>query len=125
MSSKIENGGLGEILYGARANLGLSLQEVAAAAGCSTAYVHKLEQGRVRSPSPRVLAGLGHTLGLEYETLMQSVGYGERVAPAASPPVSRYSNAHIVELLERLVDEVEGLRTEIVRHRSVHDAASS
>jgi len=101
---------LGSILGDARAAHDLSLQQVAQRAGCSAGYVHKLELDRVRTPSPRVLAGLAEALGLAYAELMAAAGY-EPAATKTEPPaipgaVKRFSNAHIVELLEHLQDEV-------------------
>jgi len=61
-----------------------------------------------------VLAGLAPTLGLDYQVLMSSAGYGESPEAPASPSVtSRFANAHIVELLEKLVDDVAQLRDEL------------
>jgi transcriptional regulator with XRE-family HTH domain len=112
---------LGRLLRDARGALGASLQDVAEEAGCSTAYVHKLEQDRVRTPSPRVLAGLARTLGLDYGLVMSTAGY-ETPPPedSASPPpaAARFSNAHIVQLLETLVSEVAELRKDLARNRS-------
>jgi transcriptional regulator with XRE-family HTH domain len=104
--------GLGRLLSEARTALGASLQDVADSAGCSSAYVHKLEQDRVRTPSPRVLAGLTKALGLEYDTVMQTVGYvpAKAEAAAAEPAtLNRFSNAHIVHLLEELKSDVATL----------------
>jgi transcriptional regulator with XRE-family HTH domain len=106
---------LGRALRDARAAHDLSLQEVAERAGCSPAYVHKLETDRVRTPSPRVLAGLAEALGLGYAELMRAAGYEqaeEHPVPAGRPgAVKRYSNAHIVELLEALQRDVDELKT--------------
>jgi transcriptional regulator with XRE-family HTH domain len=107
---------LGAILHGARTAHDLSLQEVARSARCSPGYVHKLEADRVRTPSPRVLAGLASALGLGYPDLMAAVGYDQPVAsgeerPAHARAVKRHSNAHIVELLEQLQQDVSGLRS--------------
>jgi len=45
---------------------------------------------------------------------MSSAGYGESPEAPASPSVtSRFANAHIVELLEKLVDDVAQLRDEL------------
>lgn len=106
---------LGALLKNARTAHDLSLQEVAERAGCSAGYVHKLESDRIRTPSPRVLAGLAEALGLSYDELMQAVGYEQL---ASSPPVrempgaiKRYSNAHIVQLLEQLQGEVLEIKT--------------
>jgi len=106
------------MLSGARSQLGASLDAVAAAAGCSSGYVHKLEQDRVRTPSPRVLAGLCAALGLEYASVMRAVGYEPACeGPTADPPLTpqRFSNAHIVALLEALQREVRELRHELER----------
>lgn len=112
MSSQVD--GLGQLLSEARAALGASLHEVAERAGCSPAYVHKLELGRVRSPSPRVLAGLARSLGIDYALLMIGAGYQAPTAvEAGDPEVPRFSNAHIVQLLENLVAEVGELRREL------------
>src|SRR5664279_461299 len=95
---------VGTLLKEARAAHGLSQQEVAQHAGCSAGYVHKLEADRVRTPSPRVLAGLAEALALSYGDLMQAAGYDQLEASPPAPrlpgAVKRYSNAHIVELLE-------------------------
>jgi HTH-type transcriptional regulator, competence development regulator len=106
---------LGALLGGARATVGTSLHDVAEGAGCSPAYVHKLEQDRVRTPSPRVLAGLARTLGLDYGAVMRAAGYEGTAATdtGASRTAPRFSNAHIVELLEGLVDEVAQLREDL------------
>ena len=105
------------MLADARAALGMSLQEVAEGAGCSTAYVHKLEQGRVRTPSPRVLGGLARALALDYGGVMGAAGYDAPSPQAvASPPVApRFSNAHIVQLLEALQADVTRLRKDLDR----------
>jgi transcriptional regulator with XRE-family HTH domain len=108
---------LGTVLGETRAAHDLSLQEVAERAGCSPGYVHKLESDRVRTPSPRVLAGLARALGLGYPTLMAAAGYGEvpddGEAPAPPTAVKRFSNAHIVSLLERLQSDVDEIRARL------------
>ncbi|MBV9424746.1 MAG: helix-turn-helix transcriptional regulator [Solirubrobacterales bacterium] len=105
---------LGTAIRAARAAHGLSLQQVAERAGCSPGYVHKLEMDRVRTPSPRVLAGLAEALGLPYDQLMGAAGY-EPLATAPTPPampgaIKRYSNAHIVKLLEEVQRELAAIR---------------
>jgi transcriptional regulator with XRE-family HTH domain len=104
---------LGTTLRTARTAHGLSLQEVAERAACSAAYVHKLEMDRVRTPSPRVLAGLAEALGLGYGDLMRAAGYDQLddqpTAPRPAGAVKRYSNAHIVELLEAIQRDVHEL----------------
>jgi transcriptional regulator with XRE-family HTH domain len=113
---------LGGILRDAREAHDLSLSSVAARARCSAAYVHKLEADRVRTPSPRVLAGLAEALGLAYADLMGAAGYGQpgmgQPPPAELPgAVKRYSNAHIVELLEEVLREVRDLRAAMAPHQ--------
>lgn len=105
---------VGARLRDARSAHGLSLHEVAERAGCSSGYVYKLEMDRVRTPSPRVLARLAEALGLAYSELMSAAGY-DLIAdgPPPGPPgaVKRYSNAHIVGLLEALQREVGDLKS--------------
>jgi len=105
---------LGETIRAARAAYDLSLQQVAERAGCSQAYVHKLEMDRVRTPSPRVLAGLAEALGLPYDELMSAADYeppATTPTPAAMPgAIKRYSNAHIVKLLEEVQAELAEIR---------------
>ena len=116
----MSNSTLGTILRDTRAAHDLSLQQVADRAGCSPGYVHKLELDRVRTPSPRVLAGLAEALGLAYAELMQAAGYEPAATtkePAAIPgAIKRYSNAHIVALLEQLQAEVHQIH-ELLAHR--------
>jgi transcriptional regulator with XRE-family HTH domain len=112
---------IGSVLREARTAHALSLHEVADRAGCSSAYVHKLEMDRVRTPSPRVLARLAEALGLVYEELMKAAGYDFAAdASQPSPPrppgaVKPYSNAHIVELLEALGRDVSELKAMLVK----------
>jgi transcriptional regulator with XRE-family HTH domain len=106
----VVNDSLGTILRDARTAHGLSQQEVADRARCSPGYVHKLEMDRVRTPSPRVLAGLAEALAVSYGELMRAAGYEHTDDARAAEPipgaVKRYSNAHIVQLLEQLQAEV-------------------
>ena len=110
---------LGELLHQSRTNHDLTLQDVAGRAGCSPGYVHKLEADRVRTPSPRVLAGLGRALGLGYAQLMAAAGYDPAgdgdpdTTPAVPGAIKRYSNAHIVELLEQIQRDLTDLRARL------------
>jgi transcriptional regulator with XRE-family HTH domain len=109
----VEHITLGTLLADARAALGVSLHDVAEHAGCSPGYVHKLEADRVRTPSPRVLAGLAEALGVAYDDLMHAAGYeAHEAAPAPPLPgvVKRYSNAHIVELLEAMQRDIAEIK---------------
>jgi transcriptional regulator with XRE-family HTH domain len=66
---------LGAQLRKARQERGLSLQAVAIPAEVSAAYLHKLEQGRVETPSPRPLRRIGEQLGIPYLRLLRLAGY--------------------------------------------------
>lgn len=66
---------LGTKLKRARSSLGVSLQSVATPAGISAAYLHKLEQGSIETPSPHVLRRVSGELGLPYLELMVLAGY--------------------------------------------------
>lgn len=70
---------LGKRLKLARMQRGVSLQTVAVPAMISAAYLHKLEQGRVGTPSPRVLKRVGRELGVPYLELMVLAEYLEEV----------------------------------------------
>jgi hypothetical protein len=69
----------------------------------------------LRTPSPRVLAGLAEALGLAYRELMRAAGYdqteGGPPAPELPGAVKRYSNAHIVQLLEQLRDDIQEIKS--------------
>jgi transcriptional regulator with XRE-family HTH domain len=108
---------LGSVLGRARAAHALSLSDVAAHAGCSPGYVHKLEADQVRTPSPRVLAGLARALGIAYGDLMSAAGYDtspiNEAPPAIPSAIKRYSNAHIVELLEQLQRDVDEIKARL------------
>jgi transcriptional regulator with XRE-family HTH domain len=66
---------LGEQLRDARTTRRLSLEAASRAAKISQGYLHKLEAGRVQSPSPRVLQRLSEVLGVSYGRLMQLADY--------------------------------------------------
>lgn len=117
---------LGNILGAARSAHGLSMQEVAQRAGCSPAYVQKLESDAVRTPSPRVLSGLAEALGLSYDETMQAAGYGPTATddpPAVPGAIKRFSNAHIVALLEEIQRDVADIKVELARAEHDHGPA--
>jgi transcriptional regulator with XRE-family HTH domain len=66
---------LGDRLRQVRKMRGWSLREAAERADISTAYLQKLEQDRVRSPSPNVLYKLAEQLKVPYSELMKLAGY--------------------------------------------------
>jgi len=116
------NPSLGTILKDVRTAHDLTLQQVADRARCSPGYVHKLEADRVRTPSPRVLAGLAEALALGYPELMRAAGYEQadetHPAPAVPGALPRYSNAHIVALLEELQQQVRDVHELVAQLRA-------
>jgi transcriptional regulator with XRE-family HTH domain len=111
--------GLGERLQRARKARKLSLDATAEPARISPAYLHKLEAGRVNTPSPRVLLRLAEVLELPYWELMDLAGYVPSGSPppkAGTPraaPTADYTTRRIVELLEELRAEVAEVRERV------------
>ena len=102
---------LGEELKRARAARRLSLDAAGRAAQISQGYLHKLEAGRVNTPSPRVLQRLGSVLEIPYERLMELAGYvpprpQEAIMPTATAP----TNQELVRLLEAVLRELGELK---------------
>jgi transcriptional regulator with XRE-family HTH domain len=105
---------LGDTLRDARGRRGLSLQAAGDAAQISTGYLHKLEAGRVGSPSPRVLQRLAGVLGVRYWTLMEEAGY---LAPATEDPTREDpmpatppTNEELARLLAAIRDDLARLQ---------------
>ncbi len=126
--------GLAPRLIQARRQRSRSLKAVAAEAGISPAYLQKLESGRVKSPSPRVLASLAGALRLRYGELMALAGYeppdpaGDGVAPPARGRVDRARIEKAVrEILEAIGEdpEREGLRQTPQRVAAMYDEVFS
>ena len=61
----------------------MTLEAASGAAKISPAYLHKLEAGRVMTPSPHVLRRLAGVFGVPYPTLMTLAGYLDHAEPAA------------------------------------------
>ncbi len=108
---------LGDTLRDARGRRGLSLQAAGDAAQISTGYLHKLEAGRVGSPSPRVLQRLAGVLGVPYWTLMEQAGYLEpRLRRDADPtredpmPATPPTNQELARLLAAIRDDLARLQ---------------
>jgi len=114
---------LGQRLREVRAARRGSLEAVGRAAKISPAYLHKLEAGVVKSPSPHVIRRLAEALEVPYAELMQLAGYidrGETTMATSGAP----TNAEIVRLLEALTREVAEIkRTQDELLRKVGDAA--
>ena len=114
---------LGEQLRDARKTRRLSLEAASREAKISQGYLHKLEAGRVQSPSPHVLQRLSEALGVPYHRLMQLADYlvpGEGGSPesgaieeekamtqtnAKSP-----TNSELARLLENVLRELAEVR---------------
>jgi len=114
---------LGDTLRDARGRRGLSLQAAGDAAQISTGYLHKLEAGRVGTPSPRVLQRVAGVLGVPYWTLMEQAGYLEPAHPArggaetaADPtredpmPATPPTNQELARLLAAIRDDLARLQ---------------
>jgi transcriptional regulator with XRE-family HTH domain len=105
---------LGAELRAGRRARRLSLQSAADSANVSTAYLHKLEADRVRSPSPHVLLRLAQALGIPYAVLMDEAGYllpdAEEGRMTTTRNVKTPTNARILEALERLSDDLGDVR---------------
>jgi transcriptional regulator with XRE-family HTH domain len=100
---------LGERLREMRSARRGSLEAVSRAAKISPAYLHKLEAGLVKAPSPHVIRRLAEALEVPYPTLMELAGYidrGESTMASSGAP----TNAEIVRLLEELTREVAALK---------------
>lgn len=114
---------LGEQLRAARTTRGLSLEAASRAAKISQGYLHKLEAGRVQSPSPRVLQRLSEVLGISYARLMKLADYlmpGEEGSPEpgvikegeamAQTEVKSPTNSELARLLKAILRELTGVR---------------
>jgi transcriptional regulator with XRE-family HTH domain len=85
-----------------RRTAGLRREEVAARATMSPDYYTRLEQGRERSPSERVLTALSRALELDEQAashLFDLAGHGER--PPAPVPAPDVDAAELVDLVHR------------------------
>ena len=116
---------LGLELKTARQARGLSLQAISIPADMSAAYVHKLEQGKVETPSPRSLRRLGEELGIPYTRLLGMAGYleeadlksGRSLGTDAADSLFGHklseSERQAVQAFVRLLVEQRSLRTNI------------
>ncbi|WFU42733.1 helix-turn-helix transcriptional regulator [Bradyrhizobium sp. CB82] len=66
---------LGKTLTAARERKGLSLRDVERATGLSNAYLSQIENGKIASPSPKVLHKIAILYELSYAALMSQAGY--------------------------------------------------
>jgi HTH-type transcriptional regulator, competence development regulator len=75
----------GSVLRQAREIRELSAGDAALAAGISAAYLSRLENDRVKRPSPHVLHQLSEALSVPYDELMRLCGYRVPGAPDDGP----------------------------------------
>ena len=103
---------LGDELKRERTERGLSLDAAARAAQISQGYLHKLEGGRVNTPSPRVLQRLGTVLEIPYERLMALAGYVPPRPQEATtmPTATAPTNQELVRLLDAVLKELGELK---------------
>ena len=66
---------LGDYLRSLRWQAGLTLRDLETKCGVSNAYLSQLERGRVKAPSPHVLASLAGCYGADYLDLLRRAGY--------------------------------------------------
>ncbi|BBB00315.1 putative DNA-binding protein [Actinacidiphila reveromycinica] len=88
---------------GSRRARGLRREEVAALAGISVDYLARVEQGRVRPPSPSVLGSLSRALRLtraERDHLFRAAGH----LPPAAGQIDRHLSPGVQRILDRLAD---------------------
>lgn len=79
---------LAKSLKDARSRQMMSLETASSAARISAAYLHKLEAGRVQTPSPHVLRRLAAVLETPYLDLMALAGYLDDTETAGAANVS-------------------------------------
>ncbi len=65
----------GEYLKALRESKGLTLRDVEKQTDVSNAYLSQLESGRIKQPSPTMLYKLSELYGIEYNILLEKVGY--------------------------------------------------
>ena len=77
---------LARLLRDARAAKGWTLRQAAGHTGISNGYLSLIEQGDVRSPSPRYLMILAESYGLAFDRLMALAGHPSGPGPSLTPP---------------------------------------
>lgn len=66
---------LGKTLARDRQAAGLSLEQLAQASGIDRSTIHRMEQGKVQSPTPKYLQRLAAALGTDVEDYFAMAGY--------------------------------------------------
>ena len=99
----------GEYFKAIRGTKGLTLRDVERETGISNAYLSQLESSKIKQPSPIHLFKLASLYEIEYEMLMEKVGYPvpqkENLETRKRTAYSRFGNIskeEEIELLEYL-----------------------
>ncbi len=86
---------LGEKLRAIRKERGLTIQQVATAAGLSKAFVSQIESG-IANPSLASLKRVGNALGIPLGHLFDAAGNGVEGAPSPTPAVEGADEVRVV-----------------------------
>ena len=82
-----------------------TLRDVERKTEISNAYLCQLEQGKIRQPSPITLHKLASLYGVNYELLMEKVGYP--VPSKVESKINTVTNAQISYRVGNITDEEE------------------
>jgi transcriptional regulator with XRE-family HTH domain len=104
---------LGSLIKRERERAGLTVRELADAAGLVASTVSRLETGFIATPRPEHLQKLAQALGIDVEELYVTVGY---LTPGALPELRPYLRAKY-GLTDELANRVEGF-VEAVRQET-------
>jgi transcriptional regulator with XRE-family HTH domain len=95
---------LGEILQAARAETGLSLQQVAEQVGLSKGGISRVEQGKIVKPTLDTLLALSELYGTDPMTLIEAAGY--KLRKPTLPDFKPYLRQKYRHLPEDAKDEI-------------------
>jgi transcriptional regulator with XRE-family HTH domain len=85
-------GNYGEYFKALRGAKGLTLRDVEKETDISNAYLSQLESGKIKQPSPTHLYKLAELYGVEYELLMEKVGYP---VPKSATPIPKANKGNV------------------------------
>jgi transcriptional regulator with XRE-family HTH domain len=109
---------LGARLRQVREMRGWSLREAAEGTDISPAYLQKLEQDGVKSPSPNVLYSLADRLKVPYSELMKLTGYVVPRDTQGRKPLGDNMLAHALSSEDLTTEEAEELAKYLAWFRS-------
>lgn len=99
----------GQYFKALRESKAMTLRDVEKMADVSNAYLSQLESGKVRQPSPLILHKLADIYGVNYDLLMEKVGYpapqsqsGSANASAMAQKLGSLTGDEEIELLNYL-----------------------